>query len=88
MPGFSRMMGDDDDPTACFAMHPSRADLTLPLVAPGRDGGRRDRRCKRGSTALHGDVAAGRPPEHDFSAALPLLRQMLAWSAEQAVGSG
>ncbi len=42
VPGFSRMMGDDDDPTACFAMHPSRADLTLPLVAPGRDRGRRD----------------------------------------------
>ena len=87
VPGFSRMMGDDDDPTACFATHPSRADLTLPLVAPGPT---EDdvTALQAWLDALHGDVAAGRPPAHDFSAALPLLRQALAWSAQQAVGSG
>jgi hypothetical protein len=85
-PGFSRMMGDADDPTACFALYPSRADFDLPLVAPGRT---EDdvTELQQWLDALQSDLAAGRQPDHDFSAALPLLRQLLAWSASQAVGS-
>ena len=84
-PGFSRMMGDDDDPTACFALYPSRADFGLPLVAPGRTDDDVTE-LQQWLDALKSDLAAGRQPDHDFSAALPLLRQLLAWSASQAVG--
>jgi hypothetical protein len=84
-PGFTRMMGDDDDPTACFALYPSRADFTLPLVASG-DTEDDVTELQQWLDALKSDLAAGRRPDHDFSAALPLLRQLLAWSAFEAAG--
>ena len=74
VPGFSRLMGDDDDPSACFALHPSRADVTLPLVAAGRSADDVSA-VEAWLDALHDDLAAGRAPAHDFSAPHPLLRR-------------
>ena len=65
-------------------MHPSRSDLALPLVAPGRTEADVDD-LRNWMNALSTDLAAGRPPEHDYAAPHPLLRQLLAWSAECAV---
>ena len=84
VPGVTRLAGDADDPSACFAMHPSRSDLALPLVAPGRTEADVEG-LRNWMNALNTDLAAGRPPEHDYTAPHPLLRQLLAWSAERAV---
>ena len=86
VPSVTRMVGDADDPSACFAMHPSRQDVALPLVAAGREADDVTD-LEAWMSALAADLAAGRPPEHDYGTAHPLLRQMLAWSAERAAGT-
>ena len=85
MPGFSRLMGDDDDPSACFALHPSWWTATLPLVVAGRSADDVSA-VEAWLDALHYYLAGPAGPAHHFSAPHPLLRQLLAWSVQQAVG--
>jgi hypothetical protein len=84
-PDITRLMGDEDDPKAFFAYHPSRADWALPLVSEGRAAADVSE-LREWLDGVADDLAAGRGPDHSFGEAQPLLRQLIAWSAKRAVG--
>ena len=86
VPGITRMIGDEDDPQAYFALRPTDVAFTLPLVAADRSEAELTWLRSWLSDVWQG-VVTGFPAQHGYNEASPLLSQLLAWSAEQAIGT-
>ena len=72
------MMGDEDDPTRVLRPLPVARRLGAAARGAGPHGRRRDRAPRLARRARGATSPPGGTPDHDFSAALPLLRQLLA----------
>lgn len=86
VPGITRMIGDDDDPHVYFALRPTDAAFTPPLVAADRSQAELAY-LRSWLTDVWQGVVTGWLAQHAYHEAHPLLSQLLAWSAEQAVGT-
>jgi hypothetical protein len=82
----STMMGAEDDPRALFALRPFDAPWLPPLIVDQRSEAEYGE-LRHWLDDVRQGLAFGTPPQHSYSRATSLLRQIVAWSAERAAGT-